>query len=64
MATDHYHSFMLRIWHVEDDGEHLRALLEDVETGKRHGFASIAKLIEFLMKLDGGEQGMPDIADQ
>ena len=53
-VTDEYKAYLLRLWHVEDDGGRWRAQLEDVETGEQHGFASLARLIEFFEILDGG----------
>ena len=54
--ADEYRSYLLRLWRVEDDGEKWRALLEEVETGKRQGFATMQKLIEFLQGLGEKEQ--------
>ena len=57
MATDVYRAYMLRMWRTEEDGHNWRALLEEVETGKRHGFANLEELFEFLESLGGeGEQ--------
>lgn len=53
MVTDQYRAYLLRLWRVDDDGGHWRARLENVETGEAHGFASLAKLIEFLNSLEG-----------
>lgn len=56
MMTDEYHAYLLRMWRTKDNGESWRALLEDVETGKRHGFGDLDKLIEFLQSLGDEEQ--------
>ena len=52
MTADEYRAYLLRLWRTEDDGHTWRAMLEEVETGKRLGFASLEKLIEFLQKMD------------
>jgi hypothetical protein len=57
MVTDQYRAYLLRMWRVDDDGGYWRARLENVETGEAQGFASLAKLIEFLQSL--GEDGEP-----
>ena len=54
--ADEYRSYLLRLWRVEDDGGNWRALLEEVETGKRQGFANLEKLIEFLEEMDKTEK--------
>ncbi len=53
MGTDEYRAYLLRLWRVENEGESWRARLENVETGEAQGFASLAKLIEFLHSLEG-----------
>ena len=46
-----YCSFLLRIWvEPDDDGTWLFSL-ENTQTGKRIGFASLAKLYEHLERL-------------
>jgi hypothetical protein len=55
MVTEEYRAYLLRLWRVGDDGGHWRARLENVDTGEAQGFASLAKLIEFLQSL--GEEG-------
>jgi len=52
MLSDEYRSYLLRLWRVQTDGQSWRAMLENIETGERLGFASLKKLIEFLQKLD------------
>jgi hypothetical protein len=42
-----YHAFLLRLWR-EGDGEAWRVILEDVQSGKKQGFAGIQPLIEFI----------------
>jgi hypothetical protein len=56
MMTDEYRSYLLRLWRVQTDGQSWRAMLENVETGKRQGFATLEKLIEFLQSLDKDKQ--------
>jgi hypothetical protein len=42
-------AYMLRLWHVSDGGQGgWRASLENVHTGERRGFASLADLLSFL----------------
>lgn len=43
-----YHSYLLRLWRVRNDGENWRASLEDVQTGELHGFQDLAALQRFL----------------
>lgn len=52
MVADEYRAYLLRLWRVADDGDHWRARLENVDSGEAQGFASLAKLIDFLQKLD------------
>ena len=59
MLSDEYRAYLLRLWRVQTDGQSWRAMLENVETGERQGFASLEKLIEFLQKL-GGEGEAPE----
>jgi hypothetical protein len=47
-----YCSFLLRIWVEETDGRQWRFSLEDTRTGKRRGFTSLYKLIEYLDKIE------------
>jgi hypothetical protein len=46
-----YHSYLLRLWRVRDDGINWRASLEDVQTGELQGFARLTDLIEFLQEV-------------
>lgn len=50
-----YHSYMLRLWRVKDDGDTWRASLEEVQTGAVHGFTDLAALMRYLTAL-----GCPD----
>jgi len=43
-----YHSYLLRLWRVRNDGENWRASLENVQTGELHGFKDLATLEHFL----------------
>lgn len=44
-----YLAFLLRLWQVRADKEMIwRASLESPHTGKRHGFANLDTLLEFL----------------
>lgn len=56
MLTNDYRSYLLRLWRTREDGQEWRALLEEVGTGNRYGFANLEKLIAFLQKLGEGEQ--------
>ena len=50
--TPHYRSFLLRCWEEPSQTPHpaviWRFSLEDVETGKRHGFRDLEALVIFL----------------
>jgi len=46
-----YRSFMLRLWIEQSNGNNWRFSLEDTQTGKRRGFASLIKLITYLDEL-------------
>jgi len=46
-----YCSYMLRIWIEPTDGEKWRFSLEDTRTGKRQGFASLKKLMAYLIEI-------------
>jgi hypothetical protein len=46
-----YHSYLLRLWRVKEDGEGWRASLEDVATGEQLGFIDIAALLRYLEEL-------------
>jgi hypothetical protein len=49
MVNSNYCSFLLRIWLSNDQGEKVwRALLENVETGEKHGFVSMEELSSYL----------------
>ncbi len=56
-----YVAYLLRLWQVTSGGGRVwRASLQDVQTGERQGFASVAQLIAFLEAqtqdtLDGAE---------
>jgi hypothetical protein len=51
-----YHSYLLRLWRVKEDGDDWRASLEDVVTGELHGFTDLATLIQYLGELDNARQ--------
>ena len=45
----HYLSYLLRLWQLENGEKQIwRASLESPGTGKRHGFACLDDLFEFL----------------
>lgn len=48
LFEESYHSFLLRLWRVRENGIQWRATLEDVQTGDQHGFPNLTALIEFL----------------
>ena len=48
-----YHSYLLRLWRVPDDGEQWRATLEEVQTGELIGFTRLADLLDFLQSVAG-----------
>jgi len=49
MVSSEYYSYLLRMWQVPDDG-HLawRVLLENIQTGEKHGFSCLEELMAFL----------------
>ena len=68
MVRDTYRAYLLRLWWVEDGDGYWRARLENVDTGEAQGFASLEKLVEFLVSLggkrkhQGKEEGQEDEA--
>ena len=46
-----YHSYLLRLWQVRDDGQQWRASLEDVQTGDLCGFENVKALVMYLQAL-------------
>ncbi|MBU0490882.1 MAG: hypothetical protein KKA73_00380 [Chloroflexi bacterium] len=56
-----YHSYLLRLWEVDDDqeGPIWRASLESPGTGERRGFASLDALFAFLAETTGADTGHP-----
>ncbi len=56
----HYYAFLLRMW--EENGQLLdeqgvwRFSLEDSQTGQRKGFASLEKLVAFLLAQAGAAE--------
>ena len=63
-STTTYYSYLLRLWQVKKDEEQdWRASLENVETGEKHGFASLEELFVFLKQVSihingtSGERG-------
>lgn len=45
-----YHSYLLRLWQEESDGQTVwRASLESAQGGQRFGFASLPYLLTFLV---------------
>ena len=54
-----YHSYLLRLWRVRNDGENWRASLEDVQTGELRGFQDLAALQSFLEGLEISEGAEP-----
>jgi hypothetical protein len=57
-----YHSYLLRLWRVRDDGHHWRASLEDVQTGELCGFENLKVLVMYLQAVTG--QDLPQLAVQ
>lgn len=43
-----YHSYLLRIWRVKEDGDAWRASLEEVRSGELRGFSNLAALLSYL----------------
>ncbi|MCP4426288.1 MAG: hypothetical protein GY803_17490 [Chloroflexi bacterium] len=53
-------SYLLRLWSVQNnEGRRWRYSLENVQTGERHGFASLETLCAFL-----GEETSPESEDE
>ena len=50
-----YHSYLLRLWFENGDGDTWRLSLQDIHTGARTGFACLEDLLNFLR-----EQMQPD----
>ena len=49
--TDYY-SFLLRLWQVLTDEDHAwRILLENVQTGEKHGFAGLDEFLAYLIQV-------------
>ena len=46
-----YHSYLLRLWRVRDDGHQWRASLEDVQTGEMSAFENVKALVKYLEAL-------------
>lgn len=49
-----YHSYLLRMWQVDEEPPTWRASLEDARTGQRHGFGDLESLFRFLAEQAGG----------
>jgi hypothetical protein len=60
MLCDEYHAYLLRLWRVQTNGHNWHALLQDVASGERYGFATMEMLVTFLNMLS--EE--PDSPDQ
>ena len=56
-----YHSYLLRLWRVQGDGDHWRASLEDVQTGELCGFENVKALLKYLEALTGQDLAQPDV---
>ena len=56
-----YHSYLLRLWRVRDDGHHWRASLEDVQTGELCGFADFKALVKYLQALMAQDHPQPAV---
>ena len=60
-----YHSYLLRLWRVQGNGEHWRASLEDVQTGELCGFENVKALMMYLEELTAQDHPQPAVlADQ
>ena len=46
-----YRAFLLRLWIEHTNGNKWYFSLEDTQTGKRKGFASVEKLVAYLEEL-------------
>ena len=57
-----YLAYLLRIWKERQNGKTVwRASLEEAHTGERHGFASLALLVDYLNgQLKENENGRPE----
>jgi len=64
MRREENRSFLLRLWRVRDDGQNWRAMLQDVETGERHGFASLEALAAYLRALDSPKAAGEEKSDE
>jgi hypothetical protein len=51
-----YYSYLLRIWQVPNNDERAwRIQLENVQTGEKHGFASLEELLVYLGQVTAQE---------
>ena len=57
--TNDYHSYLLRLWRVRDDGQQWRASLEDVQTGEMRGFENAKALVRYLQALTAQNDPQP-----
>jgi hypothetical protein len=49
---EQYHAYILRLWLVEWNEKWIwRVSLENIHTGKRHGFANMEALVDFLQEM-------------
>ena len=46
-----YHSYLLRLWRVKEDGHTWRASLQEVQSGELHGFTETGELFAYLEEL-------------
>lgn len=46
-----YHSYLLRLWRVKEDGHTWRASLQEVQSGELYGFTELGELFAYLEEL-------------
>ena len=57
--ADTYYSYLLRMWQVPTSEEHTwRIQLENVQSGEKHGFASLEELLAYLSQVTTRENNL------
>ena len=57
--ADTYYSYLLRMWQVPTNEQHTwRIQLENVQSGEKHGFASLEELLAYLRQVTTQEEKM------
>ncbi len=60
-----YFSYLLRMWQVPSNKVHTwRILLENIQTGEKHGFTSLEELLSYLSQVTSMLSGKSDEGNQ